>query len=194
MSPSTPERPLVLPDVDAWRCWLLEHEARSDGEWLVLAKKGVREPTSLSYQEALEEALCSGWIDGQRRSRDAETFLQRYTPRRPRSIWSQRNVGIIARLEGQGRMRERGRAEVECARADGRWEAAYAGPATAEVPAELAAALAADSAARAAFEALSGSARYSVLHPVLSARDASARERAAARAVLRLRGEGPSGR
>jgi uncharacterized protein YdeI (YjbR/CyaY-like superfamily) len=104
---STPEEPLVLADADAWRSWLLEHEAGSDGEWLVLAKKGVREPTSLTYQEALEEALCSGWIDGQRRSRDAGTFLQRYTPRRPRSIWSQRNVGIIARLEEAGRMRER---------------------------------------------------------------------------------------
>jgi uncharacterized protein YdeI (YjbR/CyaY-like superfamily) len=191
---STPEEPLVLADADAWRSWLLEHEAGSDGEWLVLAKKGVREPTSLTYQEALEEALCSGWIDGQRRSRDAGTFLQRYTPRRPRSIWSQRNVGIIARLEEAGRMRERGRAEVDRARADGRWEAAYAGPATAEVPGELAAALAADPAARAAFEALSGSARYSVLHPVLSARDAASRERAAARAVLRLRGDGPAAR
>lgn len=191
MTASTPEHPLVLADVSAWRRWLLEHEASSDGEWLLLAKKGTREPTSLSYQEALEEALCGGWIDGQRRSRDAETFLQRFTPRRPRSIWSQRNVGIIARLESEGRMRESGRAEVERARADGRWDAAYAGPATAEAPPELLAALAEDDLARTAFEKLRGSARYSVLHPVLAARDARARERAVARAVLRLRGHGP---
>lgn len=194
MTASTPEQPLVLDDTAAWRDWLLEHEAHSDGEWLVLAKKGTLEPTTLSYQDALEEALCGGWIDGQRRSRDAGTFLQRFTPRRPRSIWSQRNVGIIARLEAEGRMREGGRAEVERAREDGRWDAAYAGPATAEAPPELIAALAGDDAARTAFEALRGSARYSVLHPVLSARDDRARERAIARALLRLRGEGPTTR
>lgn len=194
MTASTPEQPLVLRDAVAWRGWLLEHEAHSDGEWLALAKKNTLEPTSLSYQDALEEALCSGWIDGQRRSRDAGTFLQRFTPRRSRSIWSQRNVSIIARLEEDGRMRERGRAEVERAREDGRWDAAYAGPATAEAPRELMTALAEDDAARAAFEALSRSARYSVLHPVLSARGDGARERAIARALLRLRGERPTTR
>lgn len=190
MTASTPEKPLVLADASAWHDWLLAHEGRSDGEWLLLAKKGTLDPTSLSYQEALDEALCSGWIDGQRRSRDEGTFLQRFTPRRPRSIWSKRNVALIARLEEEGRMRQRGRAEVERARADGRWDAAYAGPATAEVPPELEAALAEDDVARAAFEALNRTNRFSVLHPVLSARDASARERAVARAVRRLRGDG----
>ena len=190
MTASTPEQPLVLADASAWHDWLLAHEGRSDGEWLLLAKKGTLDPTSLSYQEALDEALCSGWIDGQRRSRDQGTFLQRFTPRRPRSIWSQRNVALIARLEEEGRMRERGRAEIERARADGRWDAAYAGPATAEVPPELEAALAEDDAARAAFEALNRTNRFSVLHPVLSARDAPARERAVARAMRRLRGDG----
>ena len=187
MTTPPPQDQLVLADAAAFRAWLDEHEDSHDGTWLVLAKKGTTEPTSLSYQEALEEALCSGWIDGQKRSRDAATFLQRFTPRRPRSMWSARNVGIIARLEEEGRMRERGRAEVERARADGRWDAAYAGAATAEVPVELAALLAEDPAARAAFEALRGSARYSVLHPVLSARTAEGRERAAARMLTRLR-------
>lgn len=187
MSTRDPQEQLVVADVAAFRAWLDENESTHDGTWVVLAKKGTTEPTSLGYHEALEEALCSGWIDGQKRSRDAATFLQRFTPRRARSIWSARNVGIIARLEEEGRMRERGRDEVERARADGRWDAAYAGAATAEVPAELNAALASDPAARAAFVALRGSARYSVLHPVLSARTAAARERAAARVLERLR-------
>lgn len=189
MSTPDPQDQLVVADVAAFRAWLDQHESTHDGTWVVLAKKGTTEPTSLGYQEALEEALCSGWIDGQKRSRDAATFLQRFTPRRTRSIWSARNVGIIARLEEEGRMRERGRDEVERARADGRWDAAYAGAATAEVPAELNAALASDPAARAAFEALRGSARYSALHPVLSARTAAARQRAATRVLERLRAE-----
>ncbi|MGY5766004.1 YdeI/OmpD-associated family protein [Brachybacterium sp. DNPG3] len=193
MNGTTPQDPLVVADGAAWSAWLRAHDGTSDGIWLVLAKKGTHEPTTLSYQEALEEALCSGWIDGQKRSRDAATFLQRFTPRRPRSIWSARNVGIIARLEAEGRMRERGRAEVDRARADGRWDAAYPGAATAEVPAELTALLDRDPAARAAFDALRGSARYSVLHPVLSARTAAGRERAAARMLARLHDAAASG-
>lgn len=186
MTGMTAQDPLVLDDAAAWKSWLLAHDEDSDGVWLVLAKKGTEDPTSLSYQQALEEALCSGWIDGQKRGRDATTFLQRFTPRRSRSIWSQRNVGIIARLEEEGRLRDRGRSEVERARADGRWEAAYPGAATAEVPAELSAALAGNPAARSVFESLRGSARYSALHPVLSARAAAARQRAAVRVVARL--------
>ncbi|MBD3778267.1 MAG: hypothetical protein IE923_03250, partial [Micrococcales bacterium] len=132
---------MTVPDVAAWRAWLDAHEADSDGVWLVLAKKGVTDPTSLTYAEALDEALCSGWIDGQRRGGDATTFRQRFVPRRARSLWSQRNVQHVARLVAEGRMRERGQAEVDRARADGRWERAYAGQASAEVPADLLAAL-----------------------------------------------------
>lgn len=174
--------PLVIADQAAWRAWLDEHEDSSEGVWLLLAKKGKDAPTSLMYQDALEEALCSGWIDGQRRTHDETSFRQLYTPRRPRSIWSQRNVALIARLIEEGRMRERGHSEVDKARADGRWDRAYAGPATAEVPEELAAAFAAAPTAQNAFEKLKGSSRYSALHPILTAPNG----RAAARRIQAL--------
>jgi uncharacterized protein YdeI (YjbR/CyaY-like superfamily) len=189
MTPDELPAPLVLPDVDAWRAWLDAHEDSSDGVWLVLAKKGKASPTTLTYQDALEEAMCSGWIDGQRRTLDEHSFRQRFTPRRRRSIWSQRNVEIIARLEGEGRMRERGRAEVALAEADGRWENAYAGPATAEPPPALLAALEASPDARAAFDRLTRTARFSALHPVLTARDERTRERRIAALVAKLQRE-----
>ncbi|MBB1026302.1 hypothetical protein G6026_01080, partial [Dietzia sp. DQ11-38-2] len=94
----SPDSPLIVEHVDQWREWLTTHDDTCDGTWLMLAKKGVTRPTSLSYHEALEEALCSGWIDGQRRTYDDTTFVQRFTPRRARSIWSLRNVEIVARL------------------------------------------------------------------------------------------------
>jgi uncharacterized protein YdeI (YjbR/CyaY-like superfamily) len=160
---------LLLADVAAWRAWLADHVAEERGVWLTLAKKGMPGPTTLTYAQALEEALCQGWIDGQARSVDAATYRQRFTPRRARSLWSRRNVGLVERLGTEGRMQPAGLAEVERARADGRWDAAYAGPATIEVPAELAAALAADPGARAAFDALSGQNRYAVLHRIVTA-------------------------
>src|SRR5215218_8183037 len=95
---------LVLTDAAAWRGWLQEHHADVDGVWLVLAKKGTTAPTSLTYDEALDEALCHGWIDGQVRRRDETTYKQRFTPRRKRSPWSKRNVGIAERLAAEGRM------------------------------------------------------------------------------------------
>src|SRR5690606_7710973 len=125
---------------------------------------------SLSYDEALGEALCSGWIDGQRRSRDGATSLQRMTPRRARSIWSKRNVGHIERLTSEGHMRPRGLAEVNRAKADGRWEAAYAGPADMAVPDDLAAALAAEPQAEAMFAILTSQNRYAILHRITTAR------------------------
>jgi uncharacterized protein YdeI (YjbR/CyaY-like superfamily) len=160
---------LVVADVDAWRAWLAEHVTDQRGVWLLLAKKGASGPTTLTYAQALEEALCQGWIDGQARSVDAATYRQRFTPRRTRSLWSRRNVGLVERLAAEGRLQPAGLAEVERARADGRWDAAYAGPATIEVPAELAAALAAEPGARAAFDALNGQNRYAVLHRVVTA-------------------------
>lgn len=188
------DAPLVVRDAAAWRAWLDAHEHDPHGVWLVLAKKGTVEPTSLTYAQALDEALCSGWIDGQKRSRDEATFLQRFTPRRPRSIWSQRNVEHVARLVGDGRMRERGDAEVALARADGRWDRAYAGSATAEVPADLLAALDAVPAARAAFDALDRQGRYSVLHPLMVAPGPEVRAQRIARAVARLAdAAGPAG-
>ncbi|GIG34831.1 YdeI/OmpD-associated family protein [Cellulomonas pakistanensis] len=177
---------LVVPDAAAWRAWLDTHEDETAGVWLVLAKKGTVDPTSLTYAEALDEALCSGWIDGQKRSRDEATFLQRFTPRRRRSIWSQRNVEHVARLVADGRMRPRGHAEVELARTDGRWDRAYAGSATAEVPEDLLAALDAVPGARAAFDALDKQRRYSVLHPLMTAPSLAVRAQRVARAVRGL--------
>ncbi len=182
-----PQEHVIIPDVTAWRAWLDAHEDTHDGLWLVLAKKGVTEPTSLTYDEALEEALCSGWIDGQIHSRDAATFLQRFVPRRKRSVWSQRNVERIAQLEAQGRMRPRGRAEVDAAKADGRWDRAYAGSATATVPDDLAAALDAEPSLRAAYDALKRAEQYSILHPLMVAPNAQTRARRLAKALNTLR-------
>ncbi len=167
MATDPPE--LTVPDVDAWRAWLAEHVTDDRGVWLVLAKKGTTSPTSLTYDQALEEALCQGWIDGQVRKGDAGTYRQRFTPRRRRSMWSRRNVGIVERLTAEGRMQPAGLAEVAKAGADGRWDAAYAGPASIEVPDDLAAALAANPSAQARFDRLSGQNRYAVLHRVTTA-------------------------
>lgn len=177
---------LCVPDEAAWRDWLIVHGDTSDGVWLVLAKKGTELPTSLSYQLALEEALCSGWIDGQRRSYDDTTFLQRFTPRRARSIWSQRNVNLIAELRHSGRLRAGGEREVARAQADGRWDRAYAGPAQAVAPDGLRAALARHPRAEAAFAALSSTARYSALHPILTAARPETQERRIAALIARL--------
>jgi len=177
---------LTVPDHGAWRAWLDEHEDSSDGVWLTLAKKGTTSPTRLGYAQALDEALCSGWIDGRKRSIDAATFRQHFTPRRRRSLWSRRNVEHIARLMAAGRVRARGLAEVERAKADGRWERAYAGSATMGTPAELQAALAAHPAAAAAFAALGSSERYPLLLDIATAPGDAARAARVARTVRRL--------
>src|SRR6516225_3607458 len=134
---------LVVSDVAAFRDWLEANKDTSGGVWLVLAKKNTTEPTSLTYAQALEEALCQGWIDGQKRSRDATTFAQRFTPRRRASQWSKRNLRLSEELIANGRMLPAGLAEIDQAKADGRWAAAYSGQADASVPADLAAALSA---------------------------------------------------
>jgi uncharacterized protein YdeI (YjbR/CyaY-like superfamily) len=177
MAGPPPEQHVILADAAAWRAWLDAHEDSHDGVWIVLAKKGVTEPTSITYDQALDEALCSGWIDGQVHSLGASTYLQRFTPRRKRSIWSARNVGHIARLESEGRMRTRGRAEVEAAKADGRWERAYGGDADAALPAELRAALDADPQLAAAFAALSKTARMTLTYQLSSAVKPETRQR-----------------
>jgi uncharacterized protein YdeI (YjbR/CyaY-like superfamily) len=175
MADELPE--LIVRDAAAWRAWLAKHHADPAGVWLVLAKKGTDKPTSLSYDQALEEALCHGWIDGQARRRDATTYRQRFTPRRRRSVWSKRNTGIVERLKAEGRMHPAGVAEVERAKADGRWDAAYAGPATIEVPPDLSEALAAEPKALAMFEALNSQNRYAVLYRIATAKRADTRAR-----------------
>lgn len=178
---------LVVADAAEWRAWLDTNEDTSDGVWLVLAKKGTVAPTSLMQADALMEALCSGWIDGQRKSHDDATFLQRYTPRRARSIWSQRNVEYVGQLIDQGRMRPRGHREIERARADGRWERAYPGSATAQVPDDLIAALADVPGARERFDALKAQDRYALLLRLMTAPNDTVREKRLTKVVEMLR-------
>ena len=171
----TPE--LVVADLAAWRCWLADHATASGGVWLVLAKKGTTQPTSLTYDEALDEALCHGWVDGQLAGGPEGTFRRRFTPRRARSTWSKRNVAIVERLAAEGRMRPSGLAAVQRARADGTWDAAYAGAATIEVPEDFQAALAANRAASAVFARLDAANRYAVLYRITTARRPDTRAR-----------------
>ena len=185
-------RQLIVADATNWRAWLDAHHGGSPGVWLVLAKKGASTPTELRYDDALDEALCFGWIDGQKRSRDEVTFAQRFTPRRPGSRWSQRNVDIAERLEAEGRLHPAGRAEIAAARADGRWSMAYPGAATMTVPDDLQAALAADPDAAAAFTALSGQNRYSILYRLATASRPETRARRLTQFLETLRrGETP---
>jgi uncharacterized protein YdeI (YjbR/CyaY-like superfamily) len=168
---------LIVADVAAFRSWLGANSDGSEGVWLVLAKKGTTDPTSLTYAQALEEALCHGWIDGQKRSRDATTFTQRFTPRRRASAWSKRNVGIAEELIAAGRMQPAGLAEIERAQADGRWAAAYSGQAEASVPADFAAALAVNPAAEKMFAELNGANRFAIRYRIEAAKRAETRAR-----------------
>jgi uncharacterized protein YdeI (YjbR/CyaY-like superfamily) len=180
-----PDDVLDLPDLDTWEAWLAEHQDSAPEVWLRIAKlhSGL---STIGIADALDGALCFGWIDGQRRSLDAVSFLQRYCPRRARSAWSQVNVDKVDRLTRTGRMRPAGLAEVEAARADGRWAAAYESQRTAEAPDDLTAALAVDDRARAAYDALTRSERYLVILPLLKTRTPEARARELAKQLRRL--------
>jgi uncharacterized protein YdeI (YjbR/CyaY-like superfamily) len=164
----TPE--LVVRDAKAWRTWLGKHHADSSGVFLVLAKKGTTKPTSLTNAQALEEALCHGWIDGQASPRDETTWRIRFTPRRKGSMWSKRNTAMVEKLVEAGRMHPAGITEAEGAKADGRWDVAYAGSASIEVPPDLAKALSANPKAKAMFETLSKVNRYAVLYRTTTAK------------------------
>lgn len=169
--------------------WLEEHHARSDGLWLKIAKKasGVE---SVSYAEALEVALCFGWIDSQKRGFDEKHFLQRFTPRRPRGKWSRNNRDAAEELIATGKMRPAGLAEVEAAKADGRWQAAYAGQRTAEVPDDLQRELDANPTARESFARLDSANRYAILYRLDDAKKPETRERRLRKFVAMLeRGE-----
>ena len=157
------ELPIDLPvrhfsDAAAWQVWLAKHED-SPGMWLKIAKKGSG-IASVTYAEALDVALCHGWIDGLKKSLDADFFLQRFTPRKPRSLWSKINVDKVGRLFAAGRMQPAGLRQVDAAKADGRWQAAYAGASRMEVPPELGALLAKNRKAKAFFDALDKTNRY----------------------------------
>lgn len=171
------ELPLLpFADADEFESWLAEHHQDSPGVWVKLAKKGSGIPT-VSYAEAVELALCHGWIDGQARSIDDSWWQQRFTPRTARSKWSKRNVGKIAELTAAGRMLPRGLAEVEKAKADGRWQAAYDAPSTATVPDDLRVALDAHPGAREFFGTLSSRNRFAILHRIADAKRPDTRAR-----------------
>ena len=186
MTPAVDIPELVVADAVAWRRWLRSHHTEPTGVWLVLAKKDKDGPTTLTYDQALDEALCHGWIDGQTKRRDDVTWFQRFTPRRTRSMWSVRNIGIVARLEEEGRLQPAGIAEVERAKADGRWESAYAGAATIEVPDDLKVAIAAEPRAAAMFEILTSQNRFAVIFRVNGAKRADTRTRRIAAFVAML--------
>jgi len=148
-----PERIQDFPDAAAFEAWLSRAHDRVPELWLKIHKKESGLPT-VSYAEALEIALCWGWIDGQKKPFDSQSFLQRFTPRKPKSIWSQRNIGHVERLVATGRMTPHGQAHVDAAKADGRWAAAYAPGRDMTVPTDLLAAIAENPAAQQTFDGL----------------------------------------
>ena len=174
---TTKDLPIVpFASRDAWEAWLEEHHAASDGLWLKIAKKGSGIET-VSYAEALEVALCYGWIDGQKASFDQDYWLQRFTPRRPRSKWSKVNRQKATELIEAGRMKPAGLREVERAKADGRWEAAYDAQSTATVPADLSRALEKNDRAREFFAKLDSRNRYAILYQIQDAKRPETRAR-----------------
>lgn len=169
----------------AWEAWLEDNHASSDGIWIKMAKKASGIP-SVSHPEALEIALCFGWIDGQRRALDEKHFLQRFTPRRRRSPWSKINAEKAQALIAAGRMRPAGLAEVERAKKDGRWDAAYAGQRLMGVPDDLYAELDARPEAAAFFAELSSRNRYAILYRLNDAKRPETRARRLAKFVAML--------
>ena len=174
MSPAAELPTLLCEDEGAWEAWLERNHASSDGVWLQFAKK--RAPvSSVTHALALEHALCFGWIDGQVKPLDEHFFLQRFTPRRKQSRWSEINRSSAERLIAENRMRPAGTAQVEAARADGRWARAYASVSKATVPDDLQQALDANPEAKAFFETLRGSNRYAILYRVNDAKRSETR-------------------
>lgn len=170
----------------AFEQWLSRNHAKAQGIRIQLAKKasGIR---SINYAQALEIALCYGWIDGQSKSIDSDWYWQRFTPRRARSMWSKRNRDIVARLTQEGRMQPAGQAEIDRAKADGRWDAAYDSPANATVPPDLAAALRKAPKAKKFFDALDSRNRYAILHRLATAKKPETRAKRLATFVEMLR-------
>lgn len=165
---------LLVSDAAAWRAWLTEHHTTNPGVRLVLHKKGGH-VTELNYAAALQEALCFGWIDGVGGKRDDGSHLRRFTPRTKASKWSKINVGHYERLVAAGLMEPAGVAAADAAKSDGRWEAAYSGQASAEVPEDLAAAIAASPPAQAMFEVLTSVNRYALIYRTNSVKSPSVR-------------------
>jgi uncharacterized protein YdeI (YjbR/CyaY-like superfamily) len=183
------DTPTVFESAKAFETWLKRHHATSAGLWLQIAKRGAID-ASVTYLEAVEIALCWGWIDGQKKGLDEQYFLQRFTPRRARSVWSKINVDKVAALIEAGRMQAPGLAQVEAAKADGRWARAYDGARTSVVPEDLIAALDAAPKAKAFFSTINATNRYAVLWRIQTAVKAETRARRIAQLVEMLgRGE-----
>lgn len=173
----------------AWRQWLRRNHKSPEGIWIRFYKKGS-EVKSVNYAQALDEALCWGWIDGQSKSLDEISWIQKFTPRRPRSLWSKRNREHIARLTREGRMKPPGLEAVKAAKADGRWDQAYDSPANAKMPADFLKALKADPAAHAFYKTLSKSNTYAILWRLQTAKKPETRARRMATFLAMLaRGE-----
>ncbi|MFJ5711618.1 YdeI family protein [Streptomyces sp. NPDC093105] len=182
---------VAFASAEAFQAWLGENHADSPGIWLKLRKKGPG-IVALDYAQALDVALCYGWIDGQKRTFDDQWWLQRFSPRTPRSKWSKINRDKVTALIEQGRMRPPGQAEIDRAKADGRWEAAYDSPRTATVPDDLAAALTAVPGAAEFFETLDLQNRYAILYRIQDAKKAETRARRIEKYVAMLaKGEKP---
>ncbi|WP_327087252.1 YdeI/OmpD-associated family protein [Nonomuraea sp. NBC_01738] len=182
------EEPILdYPDLAAWEKWLEAHHGGPTAAWLRIAKKssGI---ASIGPAEAIEVALCFGWIDSQRRKGDDTSYLQRYSRRRPGGSWSKVNVERVERLIADGRMREAGMAEILAAQADGRWDGAYESQAVATTPPDLEAALAANDRARTAFDALDRTGRYLLILQLLKARTDRTRETRLAKMIAELAG------
>jgi uncharacterized protein YdeI (YjbR/CyaY-like superfamily) len=182
----------VFDSAEQMDAWLNAHAGHERGIWVKVAKKGSGR-TTVTVAEALDVVLCHGWIDGQRRRHDETYFLQKYTPRRPRSEWSMVNVRKVEALTAAGRMRPRGLAEVAAAKADGRWAAAYESQRNATVPDDLAAALERDPRAKQAFERLGRTGQYQVMLGLLKARTPEVRAARLEKAITELGSAGPQG-
>jgi uncharacterized protein YdeI (YjbR/CyaY-like superfamily) len=175
--PAKPDLPVVSPPTrDAWAGWLSDHHADADGVWLRIERKGAG-PAALTHPEALEVAIAYGWIDGTRKRLDDRHYLQRFTPRRPRSRWSQINRDKALELIERGTMTPAGLAEVERAKADGRWDAAYAGQRTMAVPDDLLVELERNPAAAQLFARLDSRNRYAILYRIDDAKKPETRAR-----------------
>jgi uncharacterized protein YdeI (YjbR/CyaY-like superfamily) len=193
MAPVVPDPAAILsfPDQPSFEAWLAAHHASSRELWLKLhnVASGLR---TVSYAEALDVALCWGWIDGQKKSFDATSWLQRFCPRTARSIWSRRNREHVERLIAEGRMRPEGLKQVEAAKADGRWGRAYAGASKMEPPTDLMAAIEADPAALATYRTLNAANRYALAFRTHNMKTAAGRQKKIAGFVEMLqRGEAP---
>lgn len=184
---------IAFRDAAEFEAWLDQHVDQRHGVWLKIAKKGSG-LTSLTDDEAVDVGLCYGWISGQRKAYDELYYLQKYVPRRPRSRWSQVNVRKVEALIAAGRMRPSGHAEVEAAKADGRWDAAYESQKDATVPSDLAAALAASPEAARGFESLSKTSQYAMILDLVTTRTDTTRSAHLRKAVTDLEGRGAEGR